>query len=178
MRQGYGVGKLAATYGDDCPVTLFALYKSKRPDSTPDSPLIVMTTRALKYHDPRYVEHSTENWYTEHPIGCNLISGIVKEMVMTAGIDVTGRIISNTSIRKMVATTIGTTMAYTNHRSSSSSLQHYDTFDSSDGVNVTDDVLLQGPSTNDTRADYPANEDHPHQSVRLLCCYVILSCFQ
>ncbi|KAL5248801.1 hypothetical protein ACHWQZ_G017853 [Mnemiopsis leidyi] len=142
-----------------CPVTLLTLYHEKRPESmrTPDSPFFLScNTKADKDYRRSF---NGATWYFSTKIGINTLSKIVKNMVQLSGLPVEGRNITNTSIRKCLASTLleagmssKATMAYTRHKSASS-LVHYDNINPKKATQATNILLksdasytLQDPS--------------------------------
>ena len=86
-------------------------------------------------------------------MGVNQVGKIVKKMFQDGGVDTTGRVISNTSLRKMLATSLltakmapGSIVAMTGHRNISS-LVHYDTLNAERSNQITD-ILLPDKNRN------------------------------
>jgi hypothetical protein len=152
MRQGEnprsvknGVGVLAE-FPDNpnfCPVKTFLKYIEVRPESMrgPDSPMF-LTVHRMASKDPRK-DYSQELWFYPASCGINTLGSAVYNMVKTIHLDVKGRRILNTFIRKMVVSSLiqngiaaKQIMAYTGHRSVSS-LVNCDNLNHQSGVEIT-----------------------------------------
>ena len=82
-----------ATGGSRCPVRLLQKLVSKRPEK--------MKTSGPLYLNPlRSFQADREIWYTTTPVGVNTINNYMKSMANAAGLDATGKKLTNHSVRK------------------------------------------------------------------------------
>ena len=100
----FGLPTLAATGGLDCPVKAFEELKSRRPlkFQHDESPLFLRPSTT----DPKYALPVGKFWYYNARVGVNFISKMTKSMMLLSDVDTTGRNITNTSCRKIMATTM------------------------------------------------------------------------
>ena len=131
-----------------CPVHLFNIYSLKRPEKmlSPDTPLFLnANTKAGK----DYRRDFTGNpFYISMRMGQNTLGSAVKDMVRLSGLSFDGRRITNTSIRKNLASTLAeggmsskVVMSYTRHKSAAS-LVHYDSINPAKATQATNLLLL------------------------------------
>ena len=74
-----------------CPVTIFELYKSKRPNSIRD--------KGALYLSP-ITRPATDVWYKDSQMGVNKLSSIVKDVIKGSPLESNGKRYSNHSVRK------------------------------------------------------------------------------
>ena len=74
-----------------CPVTIFELYKSKRPKSIRD--------KGALYLSP-ITRPATDVWYKDSQMGVNKLSSIVKYVIKGSPLESNGKRYSNHSVRK------------------------------------------------------------------------------
>lgn len=129
-----------------CPVALFEAYVSRRPDGYKgaNTPLLLnplTTNPCLDW------TNNQGAWYKRCRMGVNQIGKVVKKMFSDGGVETNGRNISNTSLRKMLATSLltakmapGSIVAMTGHRNVGS-LVHYDTLNEQRSNQITDILL-------------------------------------
>ena len=152
LRHGVGVLAELPNHPLKCPVKNFLEYGARRPTEMkdPDSPMFLVPDKSAPkdYRKP----FTNDVWYYPAPVGANVLGKTVKGMVDLTQLDVGGRKITNTSVRKMVVNTLGNEgvphkriMAYTGHRSSSS-LVHYDCLNCEEGTDISN-LLLMGDAT-------------------------------
>ena len=90
--------KMFAVGGVRCPVRLFKLYLSKRPEEMKDSGRFYLTPK-------RPFIKSIPVWYTKTPVGKNTISGMMKDLISGTELESEERRFTNRSIRKTTSLT-------------------------------------------------------------------------
>ena len=87
------VPKMFATGGLRCPVRLFQLYMSKRPDDLEMTGPFYLSAKHCANKDDI-------TWFTRQPVGKNTISGFMKQIIKGTSAESNGKKISNHSGRK------------------------------------------------------------------------------
>ena len=116
----------------------------------PDAPMFLNLARTMS-KDPRKACLKGGPWFINSPSGVNKIAGAMEKMVFISEIDVGDCKIYNTSIRKMVVSSLlrkvplKQIMAYTGHKIATC-LITYDTMDHEVGTKISK-LLFQTNST-------------------------------
>ena len=117
----------------------------------PDAPMFLNLARTMS-KDPRKACLKGGPWFINSPSGVNKIAGAMEKMVFISEIDVGDCKIYNTSIRKMVVSSLlrknvlyKQIMAYTSHKSAKSSI-NFDTMDHEVNTKISN-LLFQMNST-------------------------------
>ena len=82
-----------AVGGERCPVTLFKMYLSKRPDDLKNSGRFYLTPK-------KNVLQTDEIRYAKNPMGKNTISNIMKALIAGTPLENCGKKLTNDSMRK------------------------------------------------------------------------------
>ena len=85
--------KMFAVGGERCPVRLFKMYLSKRPDDLKTSGRFYLTPK-------QNVLQTDEIWYTKNPMGKNTTSNIMKALIAGIPLENCGKKLTNHSMRK------------------------------------------------------------------------------
>ena len=90
-----------------CPVTIYQTLVSMRPQGMMDPESHLLLTPISGIHkDCRKQLNQGPPWFKQSPMGLDTVGKIVKTMCVTAGIDISNRKISNSSMRKMTVSTL------------------------------------------------------------------------
>lgn len=81
---------------EHCPVKMYNAYKSKRPAdfNEADKPFYLAAATNVNAPDDK------QQWFVRCPVGRNKLNNIMKSMVKEAGVEIHGKRLTNTSVRK------------------------------------------------------------------------------
>ena len=81
---------------EHCPVKMYNAYKSKRPADFNEADKPFYLAAATKVNAP----DDKQQWFVRCPVGRNKLNNIMKSMVKEAGVEIHGKRLTNTSVRK------------------------------------------------------------------------------
>ena len=147
------VPKMFATGGVRCPVRLFQLYMSKRPDDLEMTGPFYLSSKHWSSRDEKV-------WFTKQPVGKNTISGFMKQIIKGTSAETNGKKITNHSGRKTCVKKLKraqvpeeSIIKVTGHKTAKG-LRAYDEGDHIE-LQAMSNILSNEPSTSTSKAPPP-----------------------